>query len=162
MVESGSPTSSRARLIAARCLCEGLFQRLEALTRLLHLFEELDHLFALAEPGAELGRRSRLGLDAQRTDQRVPVSVDVGLAVVEHAGLRRSSACACGPMSIELGQRLGLVRDAVGLAAQAVGQCIAALDALLVGRGQRPLRGELGQKRGDGLRPRARCRARRP
>ncbi len=50
-------------------------------------------------------------------------------------------------MSLELGQRLGLVGDAIGLAAQAVGECVAALDALFVGGRECPVRGKLDEER---------------
>ena len=51
-------------------------------------------------------------------------------------------------MSIELGHRLGLVRDAVGLATQAVYQGITALYTLFIGHGKRSLGGKFGQERG--------------
>ena len=113
---------------------QGGFQRLDTLTGLLPLFEELEHVLAPAEPGTEFRWGPRLGRNAQGTDQCVPVPVDGGPAVIELSTLLLQRL-AGGSVLVELGQPLRLAGDAVGLAAQAVGQRIAALDAVLVGRG---------------------------
>ena len=57
------------------------------------------------------------------------------------------------PVLVQLGQPLRLAGDALGLSAQAVGELIGAIDALLVGGIEGPARGELREERGE-LRPR--------
>ena len=71
------------RLIARAFCIESLFERFKVLANLLDLFEKLNHLLALAEPGAKLGRRSQFGFDRQWTDQGVPIAVDARLVFVK-------------------------------------------------------------------------------
>ena len=138
---------------------ESVLERLEALTKFLGPFEELHHFFALAKPGTQLGRRF-----GRPPIARGPTSAFLSRSFRPRrrgSGLRRAVP-ALGPMSIELGQRLGLLGDAVGLAAQAVGERIAALDALFVRCGERSLRGKFDHEWSMVLLPRAHRRARRP